>query len=90
MVNTISLKALRPELPEVIKHIDSRLDRYIVTKRGKPIAVMMSIEDYESILETMDIQSDKALIRRIKIAEKEVHRGKGTSLEKVQKELGLV
>ena len=43
MVTTLSLKQLRPSLPKVIKRIDGRLDRYIVTKRGKPVVVMFSI-----------------------------------------------
>ena len=42
MVNTITLKKLRPGLPGVIKGIDTKLDRYIVTKRGKPVAIMIS------------------------------------------------
>lgn len=90
MVNTISVRELRPKLADVLKSIHDRFDRYIITKRGQPEAVMMSIEDYESILETMEIQSDKSLMRRIKKAEKELRAGKGISLEKAKKELGLV
>ncbi len=90
MVNTISVRELRPRLADVLKSIHNRFDRYIITKRGQPEAVMMSIEDYESILETMEIQSDKALMRSIKKAEKELRAGKGIPLEKVKKELGLV
>ena len=90
MVNTISVRELRPKLAEVLKIIHDRFDRYIITKRGQPEAVIMSVDDYESILETMEIQSDKALMRRIKKAEKEIKQGKGTSLEKIKKELGLV
>lgn len=90
MVNTISVRELRPKLADVLKAVQSRFDRYIITKRGRPEAVLMSVEDYESILETMEIQSDKALMRRIKKAEEEIRNKKGTPLEKVRKELGLV
>ncbi len=50
----------------------------------------MSIDDYESILETMDIQSDRALMRHIGKAEKEIKQGRGHSLEKIKKNLNLV
>ena len=90
MVNIISIRNLRPKLADVLKKVHNRLDRYIITKRGHPEAVMMSIEDYESILETMEIQSDKALMRRIKKAEGDIKKHKGTSLERVRKELGFV
>ena len=45
MITTMSLKELRPELPKVIARIDGKLDRYIVTKRGKPVIVMEKTKD---------------------------------------------
>ena len=90
MVNSISVRALRPKLAAVLDAVHERLDRYIVTKRGRPEAVIMSIEDYESILETMDIQTDKGLMKRLKKAESDLAAGKGVPLDKVRKDLGLV
>ncbi len=87
MVNTITLKELRPELPQVIRHIDTKLDRYIVTKRGKPIAVMMSPDDYEGLLETIEILSDKETVRRIKKAKRQIKEGKTVSLEELRHKL---
>ena len=90
MVNTISIRELRPRLSNVIDKIHQKFDRYVVTKRGKPEVVMMSIEDYESILETLEIESDKALMKRLKKAEKDVKIGKFTSLEEIHRELKIV
>ena len=90
MVNTISIRQLRPKLANVLNSVHERLDRYIITKRGRPEAVVMSIEDYESILETLDILSDRSLMKRIKKAETDRKLGRGVTLEKVKKELGLV
>ncbi len=87
MVNTITLKRLRPELPMVIKGIDSRLDRYIVTKRGEPVAVMMSPDDYEGLLETIEILSDKDTVKMIKRAKKEIRENKTVSLEALRKRI---
>lgn len=87
MVNTITLKELRPELSEVIKDIDTKLDRYIVLKRGKPITVMMSPDDYEGLLETIEILSDKETVRRIKKAKQEVKEGRTISLEEFRRKV---
>lgn len=87
MVNTISLKELRPELPGVIKGIDTKLDRYIVMKRGRPVAVMISPDDYEGLLETIEILSDKELVKRIKKAKREIAAGKTISLEALRRKL---
>jgi len=87
MVNTITLKKLRPGLPGVIKGIDSKLDRYIVTKRGKPVAIMLSPDDYDGLLETLDILSDKDVVRRIKKAKREMGDGKTISLEELRRKI---
>jgi antitoxin YefM len=90
MVNTITLKELRPELPSVINRIRERLDRYIVTRRGKPVCVMMSVEDYEAIVETLDILTNPKLVARIRRSERELKAGKGVTWEKLKKELESV
>lgn len=87
MVNIITLKELRPELPKVIKGIDAKLDRYIITKRGKPVAIMMSPDDYEGLLETVEILSDKETVRRIKKAKQEIKEGKTVSLEELRRRI---
>jgi prevent-host-death family protein len=84
MTNLVTLKELRPKLPAIIKDIDTKLDRYIVTKRGKPISIMLSIDDYEGLLETIEILSNKDMVRRIKKAKKEIKEGKTISLEKLR------
>lgn len=83
MVNTMSLKELRPELPNVIDQIDTKLDRFVITKRGKPVAVMMSIDDYESLMETLDILADPETMKRIRKSEKDIKQGKFKSLQEI-------
>jgi len=90
MTKNVTLKALRPRLPKIIDDIDSKMDRFIVTRRGKPVALMMSVEDYESLLETLSVLSDKSLMKKIRKAEEDVRRGNINSLEKIEKELGIV
>ena len=90
MTRTITLKELRPQLPKVIRDLDGKMDRFIITKSGRPAALMMSIEDYESIMETLDILSNAGMSKRIKEAEAEMKKGKVKALSKIEKELGLV
>jgi prevent-host-death family protein len=90
MVNTISVRELRPKLSQVIDNIHKRFDRYVITRRGKPEVVMMSIDDYEGLLETLEIESDPELMADIRQAEEDMKNGKGKSLEQIHKELGIV
>ena len=89
-VHTLSVRDLRPHLADVLKGIVEKFDRYIITKHGKPEAVLLSIEDYESMLETMEIERDTQLMGRIKKAERQMKQGKGRDLETIKKELKLV
>lgn len=90
MTKNIPLKKLRPNLPKVMEEIDSKMTRFIVTKRGKPAALMMSIDDYESLLETLDILSNTGLRKDIKAAEEDIKKGNIRSLDEIDKELGIV
>lgn len=90
MTKSVTLKALRPKLPRIMDEMDSKMDRFIITKRGKPVAMMMSIEDYESILEAFDVFSNRHLVKKIRAAEKDVKKGKVKMLEEIEKGLGLV
>ncbi len=90
MVNFISIRELRPKLSNVLKRIHNKFERYVITRKGKPEAILLSVEDYESMVETLEIESDKALMKRLKKAEKDLRAGKGTTLAEIHKELGLV
>ena len=87
MVNTMSMKELRPELPNVIEQIDSKLDRFVITKRGKPVAVMMSIDDYESLMETLDILADPQAMAGIRKGQEDIRKGKVRSWQEVKRSI---
>ena len=88
MITTMSLKKLRPELPKVIAKIDGKLDRYIVTKRGKPVIVMLSVEDYESLMETLDILADPKAMADLRKGEDDIRKGRTHSWAEIKASLG--
>ena len=90
MTKNVSLKSLRPRLPKIMAEVDSKMDRFIITKRGRPVALLMAIDDYESILETIDILSNTHLMKRLKKAKADVKAGRVVSLETIERELGIV
>lgn len=59
-----------------------------VAKHGHPVAVLISLERYEGMLETMDILSDEKLMKQLKKAVVG-QKGKIVSLEIMKKRLGL-
>jgi antitoxin YefM len=90
MTHTITLKALRPGLPKVANAIASKYDRYIVTKRGNPVMMLINPEDFDGLLETIEILSDKTALKRIKKARKEAQAGKTITLADLKRRLERV
>ncbi|MBI2384914.1 MAG: type II toxin-antitoxin system Phd/YefM family antitoxin [Elusimicrobia bacterium] len=87
MLKTITLKALRPGLPQVADSVETKLDRYIVTRRGHPVMMLISPEDYEGLLETIEILSDKAAAKRIRKSWKEGRSGGTVALDALRRRL---
>ncbi|MCM2305554.1 MAG: type II toxin-antitoxin system Phd/YefM family antitoxin [Elusimicrobia bacterium] len=87
MLKTITLKALRPGLPQVADSVETKLDRYIVTRRGHPVMMLISPEDYEGLLETIEILSDRTAAKRIRKSWKDARDGKTASLDALRSRL---
>lgn len=88
MTKTLSITEARNTLPTLVERAKRVMDEYIITVKGKPAAVLMSIDQFESWQETNKILADKALMRDIRQGEKEIAQGKGIPWEDVKKELG--
>lgn len=89
MVKTLSITKARNELPRLVDNAQRRLDEYVITVNGSPAAIIISVDEYESLKETLEIMSDKKLMKAIRQGEKELAEGKTIPLEDVEKELGL-
>ena len=55
----------------------------LVTHNGYSAAVMMSVEEYESLIETLEILSDPELMAQLRKAKKEKEKGKFLTHEEV-------
>ncbi len=88
MIKTLPITQARTELPTLVDKANKLLDEYIITVNGKPAAVLMSIDELESLRETWEIMSDPELMQDIKQGEKDFAEGKYEDWEAVKKELG--
>lgn len=56
-------------LSEVVDTVEREHARMVITKHGRPAAVLMSIDDLESLEETLDIVTDAQLMSDLREAE---------------------
>jgi prevent-host-death family protein len=65
MSKTLSLTDVKARLSEVIDEVVATHERVTVTRNGRPVAVVISVDDLEAVEETAAILSDPAAMREI-------------------------
>jgi len=78
------LADVKNRLSEVVERLEREHGRVVITKHGRPAAVVLSIDDLEGLEETLHALSNPALMRRIKKAEAEITAGIDVALTKEQ------
>jgi antitoxin YefM len=86
-VQTISISELQQQLLEFVEKIHQSSDRLVITRQGQAEAVLLSADDFEGLVETLDILSDTELVQRLIEAEAELASGGGHSLDEVRERL---
>jgi len=71
----LPLAEIKKRLSEIIDGVEQRHDRVLLTRNGRPAAVILSPDDLESLEETLEILSDPDAMRQIREAEAEIDRG---------------
>jgi len=66
----------RRELTKLPEKLGANPATVAVTRRGKPVLAIMTWEDYEAILETLEILADDDAIESLRLSIKEVKEGK--------------
>lgn len=88
-MTTISAEKARNSFSELISHTAYSKDRVIVTRNGKKMAAIVSIEDLELLERLVDKIEDELDVEDIRAALLEYEEGKTVPWEKVKKDLGL-
>jgi antitoxin YefM len=65
-MKTLSLSDAKARLSGLVDEVERRDEEIIITRNGRPAAVLVSPEEYESWRETLAIRSDRDLMREIR------------------------
>lgn len=78
----VPLAELKNRLSEFVERLEREHGRVVITKHGRPAAVLLSLEDLESLEETLAVLSNPSLVEEIREAEREVAAGATTPLSR--------
>lgn len=75
VMDTLPLATVKAQLSSLVDQVEDTHQRVLITRNGKPAAVLVSPDDLESLEETVEILSDPAAMKRIRKAQQEAAKG---------------
>ncbi len=82
-MRTLPLSEVKAKLSQLVDDVESRDERVVITRKGRPAAVLVSQDDLDSWQETLEITSDRALMTEIRRGIRQVERGQTVGYEEV-------
>ena len=79
----IPITKAKNRLLELIRDFQAKDDIVAITKNGVPAAVLLSVERFEGLLETIDILSDEKAMASLRRSLRQAQAGRWVSHEKV-------
>jgi prevent-host-death family protein len=76
MAKILPISEVKARLPELVTGVEEREEEVIVTRNGRPAAMLVSYAEYERLKETLDVLSDPDLMRQIRESEAHFRSGK--------------
>ena len=71
------------KLLDIIRKIESSDDTIAITKNGVPEAVLLSMNKFEGLVETLEVLSDEKAMKSIRKSIKEAREGKWLDYDEV-------
>ena len=89
MTKTIPLAEAKKNLSSLVREIDEKYDRYTITKNGVSKVVMLSSEEFDGLMETLDILLNKEERDAITRAKGQVKKRQTVPLKSIKNRYGL-
>ena len=74
-MSTEALRTVKDRLSEFVDRVQQEHDRVVITRNGRPAAVLISPDDLESLEETLDLLADRKAVKELRDAERAVATG---------------
>ncbi len=89
MVRIVPFTEARARLTELLDDVETRHEHVVITRNGRPAAVILSPAELEALEETVEVLQDEATLNALRESKEDVEAGRLSSLDDVKRELGL-
>jgi prevent-host-death family protein len=86
-VRTVPVREFRSNLSRLLSDVADRRDHVLITRNGRPAAVLVPIDEYDALEETADILADPQTLAAIDAGLAELQHDETVTLEDLRGEL---
>ena len=86
MSKTVPVREFRTHLADLLDEVADRREHVTVTRRGRPAAVLVPVDEYEALEETAEILSDDDTLAAIRRGLEDLAAGEVVPLDEVRAE----
>ena len=84
MSDTLPLAEIKAHLSEIVDRIEHEHDRIVLTRNGRPAAVIMSPEDLAALEDTLELLSDPSAMAEIEAGRDDVAHGRTVGADELR------
>lgn len=84
MSETLPLAEIKAHLSEIVDRVEREHERVVLTRNGRPAAVIMSPADLAALEDTLELLSDPAALQEIRAARDDIAKGRVLSAEELR------
>ena len=85
MAKIVPFTEARSNLTELLDDLEKLHEHVLITRNGRPSAVLLSADEFQALEETLEILQDKDLMEAFQRSEKDVQAGRLTSLANIRR-----
>lgn len=83
----IPLAEAKARLSAVLDEVRDTHERVVITRNGRPEAVVMAVSDLETLEETLDLLSTPGALKQIRAAEADIAAGQAIGADELRRQL---
>jgi len=83
MARVLSLSEAKAHLSQLVADCESEEEELVITRNGRPAAVLISADEYEGWRETREITRNRGLMKEIKQGLRQLEKGRRFTFEDV-------
>lgn len=84
MAETLPLAEIKARLSDIVDRVEREHERVVLTRNGRPAAVIMSPADLEALEDTLELLSDAKAMKEIRAARDDTAKGRVVTADELR------